>query len=103
MLLREAAQNVGYKYGIEPMDISARSMRASGAMALLCADVDPVKIRLLGRWKTDTMLQYLHIQAPTLVRGLASGMLAAGDFSFLPETRQYRLVNGEQTDGLYKE
>ncbi|EJK48218.1 hypothetical protein THAOC_33005, partial [Thalassiosira oceanica] len=103
MLLREAASNVGYKYGIEPMDISAHSMRASGAMALLCADVDPVKIRLLGRWKTDTMLQYLLIQAPTLVRGLASGMLAAGKFSFLPETRQYRLVNDEQTVGLYKD
>ena len=70
-------------------------------MALLCADVDPVKIRILGRWKSDTMLRYLHIQAPTLVRGLASGMLAAGDFSFLPETRQYRLVADEQPDGLY--
>ena len=46
---------------------------------------------------------YLHIQAPTLVRGLASGMLAAGEFSFLPETRQSCLVNDEQTDGLYKD
>jgi len=103
MLLRDAASNVGHKYGIKPEDISARSLRASGAMALLCADVDPVKIRILGRWKSDTMLRYLHIQAPTLVRGLASGMLAAGDFSFLPETRQYRLVADEQPDGLYQD
>ncbi|EJK52245.1 hypothetical protein THAOC_28506, partial [Thalassiosira oceanica] len=41
MLLREAASNVGHQYGIKPKDISARSMRASGAMTLLCADVDP--------------------------------------------------------------
>ncbi|EJK72603.1 hypothetical protein THAOC_05848, partial [Thalassiosira oceanica] len=36
-LLRQAASRVGHKYGIAPADISARSMRASGAMALLCA------------------------------------------------------------------
>jgi hypothetical protein len=34
--------------GILPADVSARSLRASGAMALLCARVDDLTIRLLG-------------------------------------------------------
>ena len=72
-------------------------------MALLCADVAPTTIRLLGRWKSDQMLQYLHIQSPTLVKGLAGRMVAAGDFSFLPGSRQYRLVETEQPEGLYRE
>jgi hypothetical protein len=32
-------------------------------MALLRARVDPVLIRLLGRWKSWTMLRYLHRSA----------------------------------------
>lgn len=102
-LLRQAASRVGHKYGIAPADISARSMRASGAMALLCANVAPTTIKLLGRWQSDTMLQYLHIQSPTLVKGLAGRMVKAGDFSFLPGTRQYRLVENEQPEGLYRD
>ena len=46
-----------------PADVSARSLRAAGAMALLCADVDSDRIRLLGRWQSDQMFRYLHVQA----------------------------------------
>ena len=72
-------------------------------MALLCADVAPTTIKLLGRWQSDTMIQYLHIQSPTLVKGLAGRMVKAGDFSFLPGTRQYQLVETEQPEGLYRD
>ena len=42
-LLRQAAARVGTPYGVAPEDISAWSLRASGAMAMLCAGIDPVK------------------------------------------------------------
>jgi len=61
--LRMATAAVGHTMGFAPGDISACSLRASGAMALLCADVDPDMIRLLGRWKSDTMFHYLFVQA----------------------------------------
>ena len=32
-------------------------------MTLLCAKVDTDQIRLIGRWRSDEMLQYLHVQA----------------------------------------
>jgi hypothetical protein len=47
--------------GISPEDISIRSLRSSGAMALLCANEHPDKIWLLGRWRSDEMLRYLHV------------------------------------------
>jgi hypothetical protein len=38
--LRTATMALGAPYGISPQDISIRSLRASGAMALLSARVD---------------------------------------------------------------
>ena len=51
---------IGPSVGFLPQDISARSLRAAGAMALLCAHVDSDVIRLLGRWRSDEMYQNLH-------------------------------------------
>jgi hypothetical protein len=42
-------------------------------MALLCAHVDTDIIRLVGRWHSNEMLRYLHIQAePTMAAWLLS-------------------------------
>jgi hypothetical protein len=48
--LRAAARIIGDELGIRPEDISARSLRSGGAMALLCAQVDSDIIKLFGRW-----------------------------------------------------
>lgn len=74
--------------GIRRQDISARALRAGGAMALLRANVDPVHIRLLGRWKSWAMLTYLHRSA-SRTSDYASQMLAHGHYTiashaFLP-------------------
>ena len=42
--------------GLSPADISIRLLHSSGTMALLCANVDMDRIRLLGRWRSDEML-----------------------------------------------
>ena len=73
-------QNLGFL----PQDISARSLRASGAMALLCAQVDSDIIRLIGRWRSDEMLRYLHVQAEPVMRHFASRMLNHGTFVLHP-------------------
>jgi hypothetical protein len=53
-------------------------------MALVCANVDADRIRLLGRWKSDEMLRYLHVQAEPVMRHFSSPMLAGGNFTLLP-------------------
>ena len=100
-LLRQAAARVGAAYGVRPEDISARSLRASGAMAMLCAGIDSVKTRLMGRWNSDSMLDYLHIQSPTLVKDFARRMLEAGGYSLLPGTPTHNLVHNVQAADLY--
>jgi len=80
--LHIALSAIQYEVGITPADISVRSLRASGAMALLCAEVDIDKIRLLGRWRSDEMLRYLHVQAFPIVAPLASQMVRHGFYSF---------------------
>jgi hypothetical protein len=82
--LRRVVAARGASYGIQPNEIDSRSLRASGAMALLCARVDDNIIRLLGRWKSDAMIRYLHVQAVPAVTGFAQEMLLRGHFSFAP-------------------
>jgi hypothetical protein len=86
-LLRASAALLGPNLGFLPTDINVRSLRAAGAMALLCAHVDDNIIRLIGRWKSDQMLRYLHLQAEPIMRNFARRMLQDGDFSLLPNAR----------------
>jgi hypothetical protein len=82
--LRIAVTLLGAQYGIASADISIRSLRSSGAMALLCANVDTDKICLLGRWRSDEMLHYLHVQVLPIAAPFASQMLHIGHFTLLP-------------------
>jgi hypothetical protein len=83
-LLRTSVHLLGPTYGFRPLDVSARSLRAAGAMALLCADVDSDRIRLLGRWQSDQMFRYLHVQAEPVMRHFSSRMLTGGNYTLLP-------------------
>jgi hypothetical protein len=70
--------------GFNPSDVSARCLRAAGANALLCANVDTDVIRLLGRWRSDEMLRYLHLQAAPIMRNFSRDMLQGGTFTLIP-------------------
>jgi hypothetical protein len=75
---------LGPQLGFLASDVSARSCRAGGAMALLCGRVDTSIIQLVGRWRSDVMLRYLHLQAGSLMSGMAATMLNAGAFQLIP-------------------
>lgn len=82
--LRQATASIGAALGYLPADVSARSLRAGGAMALFCSHVDKDTIQLIGRWKSDAMLRYLHVQAQPVMQGFASLMLQGGDYAIHP-------------------
>jgi hypothetical protein len=82
--LRLAVRFLGPALGFLPEDVTARCLRAAGANALLCAGVDTDVIRLLGRWRSDEMLRYLHTQAVPVMRDFARKMLAGGNFTLIP-------------------
>jgi hypothetical protein len=78
--LRRAAIILFPTLGFDPKNISARSLRAGGAMALLCAQVDSNVIKLIGRWRSDEMLRYLHLQSYPQMRHMAPLMASGGTF-----------------------
>ena len=82
-LLRAAALSIPGYAGVNPDNIAARSLRSSGAMALLLGGVDPDKIRIVGRWKSDAMFRYLHAHALPLIQDNSSIMYTAGHYSLI--------------------
>jgi hypothetical protein len=84
--LRWSARALKGTTGIDPALMSARSLRPGGATALLCANIDPDIIMLLGRWKSNAMFRYLRIQAHVHSTNFAQKMLDHGSYTFAPGT-----------------
>ena len=82
--LRNAVSFLGPSLGFLSSDVSARCLRAAGANALLCANVDGDVIRLLGCWRSDEMLRYLHLQAAPVMNRFSQRMLTGGQFTLIP-------------------
>jgi methylphosphotriester-DNA--protein-cysteine methyltransferase len=47
--------------------------------------VDMNFIQILGRWRSDAMIRYLHMQAQPIVQHFAAKMYNNGNYSFLPD------------------
>ena len=45
---------------------------------------DPDVIRLIGRWRSDEMLRYLHVQAYPLMKDYARRMLSSATYTLIP-------------------
>ena len=54
-------------------------------MALLCGNVDHNLIQMLGRWHSDAMMRYLHLQAQPIMNKFAKAMFNDGNYTFLPD------------------
>jgi hypothetical protein len=81
--LRYAVVATAHQTGLHYSDISAKYLRAGGAMALLCGKIDQNTICMLGRWHSDSMLRYLHLQVKPLMREFDPTMFNHGSYSFL--------------------
>jgi len=82
-LLRAAALSIPGHTCVDPSNIAARSLHASGAMALLLGGMDPDKIRIVGRWKSDTMFRYLHAHTLPLIQENSRIMFHGGHYSLV--------------------
>ena len=91
--LRHAACMLQHYTGISPTAISARSLRAGGAMALLSGNVDHNIMQMLGRWHGDAMMRYLHAQCLPAVKGYAKLMFNNGNYKFSPDESVPQLVD----------
>ena len=60
--------------GIDPDVIGAHSLRAGGAMALKLNHYPDTTIQKIGRWTSNTWMQYIHNQISHLSKGVAQDM-----------------------------
>ena len=74
----------GTHLGFTHHDVSARSLRAAGAIALLYYGVGNYIISLIGRWRSNEMLRYLHVQAEPIMRNVSKIMISHGNYNLLP-------------------
>jgi hypothetical protein len=75
-------------------------MRATGAMSLITARIDSDLIRLLGRWQSDSMLRYLHVQAISVLQNFARQFQALLDAGLPLHQPQLRSVPSPFFSGL---
>ena len=45
------------------VDVSAGALRATGATSMLNSNVNVTTIKLLGRWRSDAVMRYFHVQS----------------------------------------
>ena len=57
-------------------------------MALLCAGVGADWIRMVGRWRSDELYRYLHVQAQQVMAGLSAAAMLHGVTSSLHGSKQ---------------
>ena len=50
------------------------------------ARVEPDTIRLVGRWRSDTMLRYLHTTAKSFNKILSDKMFKHGTYAIIPSS-----------------
>jgi hypothetical protein len=62
------------KHGFQVAQISSHSLRAGGAMALHFNNIPTHTIRKMGRWSSDTFLNYIHKQIAVFSAGLSTAM-----------------------------
>ena len=82
--LRHSARYLQDETGIPFWKVSTRSLRSGGATALLVAHVEPHNIKLLGRWKSDAMLDYLRQNVTMYTNHFSQQMLTHGGYTFAP-------------------
>jgi hypothetical protein len=62
------------KHGFQVAQISSHSLQAGGAMALHLNNIPTHTIRKMGRWSSDTFLDYIHEQIAVFSAGLSTAM-----------------------------
>ena len=86
--LHASTKIIGLQVGFTTEDDTVNSMRAIGSMVLLISHVDTDTIRLVGRWRSDAMLWYVHTTAHNFTSGLVVCMVQNGDYTII--TPAYR-------------
>ena len=83
-MLKNAVTYLGPTLVFLATDVSAHYLCASGSNDLLNARIDPEVITLIGRWRSDEILRYLHVQNRNLMKYYAARILQHDYYNLIP-------------------
>ena len=75
---------IGPQVGFILEDVNALLVRFDGTMDLLMTCINTDMIRLMGRWRSNAILRYLHTTAQTFTEGFAARMVQHGYYALIP-------------------
>jgi hypothetical protein len=52
---------------------------------MMCSKIDLDIIRMMGRWHSDAMMRYLHVQARPIIERYAANFFNNGAYTFQPD------------------
>ena len=73
----------GPNLGFEAKYVYTCYLCSTGAMDLLCSGINNGIIKMIGRWRSEEMLRYFHVQAEPLMSNFSRIMLTHGNYYFL--------------------
>ena len=83
--LRDSVKTLGKdKLGFAPSEVGTHSLRSGGAMAMCLAQVDPYRIKLIGRWKSDSFMRYIRKQIEEFTKDISNRMIENEHFTHVP-------------------
>ena len=74
----------GLAIGFTMSDTSTCSLHMGGAMALLLERMETYTICLVWRWRSNTMICYLHTMSKSFTEGLVVKMFQNGTYTLIP-------------------
>ena len=90
-LLRDTCRLYGGKpvFGFHPHEIGNKSIRSGAAMALSLLNHAPYRIQILGRWRSNSFLDYIRPQVLEWTTNMSRDMIQVTDFhDFENQNRQ---------------
>lgn len=79
-------------FGFGPEDIGNHSIRTGSAMSLFLCKHQTMRILLLGRWRSDSVLNYIRTQVIEMTTNLSKDMIKNFSFTDLGATDLEELI-----------
>ena len=74
--------------GFESKGVSNLSLRYKVYMRLLCSGFDSDIIKMIGRWCSNNIICYLHVQLEPIMSKFSSVIIMHGTYSFMPHQEE---------------
>ena len=85
--LRGTVELIGEEaLGFTKEDVGLYSIRSGGAMAMFLSGVSTIIIQRVGRWESDTFMEYIREQVESFTAGASSKMIKNETFYYLNNT-----------------